>query len=130
MLPNPGGWGWWVDTKGDIWHTSDTRGINRFRYGGVDKVGNPLYAYDNAQNYAMPAPFNVVKRAVYEADTDTMYLTGYTADEPFDRGYWKEVGRRLVRYDHWSKDTAAAIFDCVAVGYEEQAACDDDWVDG
>jgi hypothetical protein len=101
-LPNPGGWGWWVDTKGDIWHTSDTRGINRFRYGGVDKVGNPIYAYANAQNYPMPAPFNVVKRAVYEADTDTMYLTGYTADEPFDRGYWKEVGRRLVRYDHWS----------------------------
>jgi hypothetical protein len=103
VLPNPGGWGWWVDTKGDIWHTSDGRGINRFRYGGVDRVGNPIYAYANAQNYAMPAPFNVVKRAVYEADTDTMYLTGYTADEPFDRGYWKEVGRRLVRYDHWSK---------------------------
>ncbi|OTP70482.1 hypothetical protein PAMC26510_25380 [Caballeronia sordidicola] len=105
MLPNPGGWGWWVDTKGDIWHTSDSRGINRFRYGGVDKVGNPLYTYNNAQNYPMPAPFNVVKRAIYEADTDTMYLTGYTADEPFDRGYWKEVGRRLVRYDRWSSDT-------------------------
>ena len=104
LLPNPGGWGWWVDTKGDIWHTSDVRGINRFRYGGVDRVGNPVYAYDNAQNYPMPAPFNVVKRAVYEADTDTMYVTGYTADEPFDRGFWKEVGRRLVRYDHWSKE--------------------------
>jgi hypothetical protein len=104
LLPNPGGWGWWVDTKGDIWHTSDVRGINRFRYGGVDRAGNPKYAYDNAQNYPMPAPFNVVKRAVYEADTDTMYVTGYTADEPFDRGFWKEVGRRLVRYDHWSKE--------------------------
>lgn len=104
LLKNPGGWGWWVDTHGDVWRTSDTRGINRFRYGGLDHSGNPIYSYDNTQTYAMPAPFNVVKRAVYEADTDTMYLTGYTADDPFDGRFWKEVGRRLVRYDHWSTD--------------------------
>jgi hypothetical protein len=103
-LPNPGGWGWWVDTKGDIWHTSDKRGINRFRYGGLDRFGNPIYSYENAQNYPMPAPFTEVKRAIYEADTDTMYLTGYTAEEPYDNAFWKEVGRRLVRYDHWSTE--------------------------
>lgn len=101
-LMNPGGWGWWVDTKGDIWHTSDTRGINRFRFGGIDQSGNPIYSYKNAQTYPMPAPFNVVKRAIYEPDTDTMYLAGYDADDPFDGRFWKEVGKRLVRYDHWS----------------------------
>lgn len=99
---NPAGWGWWVDTKGDIWHTSDTRGINRFRLGGIDRAGNPVYSYSNAQNYAMPAPFNVVKRAIYEPETDSMYLTGYDANDPFDSAFWKEIGKRLVRYDHWS----------------------------
>jgi hypothetical protein len=97
-----GGWGWWVDTKGDIWRTTNAKGIYRLRYGGVDKVGNPIYSYANSTAYAMPAPFTELRRAVYDAASDTMYLTGYTADEPFDRAYWKEVGRRLVRFDHWS----------------------------
>jgi hypothetical protein len=98
-----GGWGWWVDAKGDIWRTSDTNGIYRLRYGGVDHAGNPVYDYAKAVTYAMPEPFTTVRRAVYDAASDTMYLAGYTADEPFDRGFWKEVGRRIVRYDHWSQ---------------------------
>ena len=28
--------------------------------------------------------------------------TGYTADLPLDRSFWKEAGRLLVRYDGWS----------------------------
>ncbi|MFP3748050.1 hypothetical protein SB816_33845, partial [Achromobacter sp. SIMBA_011] len=52
-----GGWGWWVDTKGDIWRTSDVRGIHRFAYGGVDKAGNPIYSYDKVTTYPMPQPF-------------------------------------------------------------------------
>ncbi|WP_404987444.1 hypothetical protein [Caballeronia sp. LZ043] len=97
-----GGWGWWVDTKGDIWRTSDVKGIHRIRFGGLDAHGNPIYDYARMQTYPVPAPFTELRRAVYDAATDTMYLTGYTADAPFDRRYWKEVGRRLVRYDNWS----------------------------
>jgi hypothetical protein len=97
-----GGWGWWVDATGDIWRTTDTKGIYRLRYGGVDKLGNPVYSYANMMVYAMPAPFTELRRAVYDAASDTMYLTGYTASEPFDPALWKEAGRRLVRYDHWS----------------------------
>lgn len=97
-----GGWGWWVDTKGDIWRTSDVKGIRRLRYGGVDQAGNPVYDVAKLTSYAMPAPFTELRRAIYDADTDSLYVSGYTADEPPDRGFWKEVGRRLVRYDHWS----------------------------
>ncbi|WP_244197731.1 hypothetical protein [Caballeronia ptereochthonis] len=102
-----GGWGWWVDTKGDIWRTSDVKGIHRLRYGGLDKQGNPVYDYANVQTYPVPAPFTELRRAVYDAASDTMYITGYTAEEPYDRRFWKEVGRRLVRYDHWSGDPRA-----------------------
>ncbi|BAN28009.1 NHL repeat-containing protein [Caballeronia insecticola] len=102
-----GGWGWWVDIKGDIWRTSDVKGIHRLRYGGLDKQGNPVYDYANMQTYPVPAPFTELRRAVYDAASDTMYVTGYTADEPYDRRYWKEVGRRFVRYDHWSSDARA-----------------------
>jgi len=98
-----GGWGWWVDTKGDIWRTSDQRGIHRFRYGGLDSVGNPIYSYTDMTTYPMPAPFSGLRRAIYEPQTDTLYVTGYTADAPAGaQGTWKEVGRLLVRYDKWS----------------------------
>ncbi|MFC0397036.1 hypothetical protein [Paraburkholderia rhizosphaerae] len=96
------GWGWWVDTAGDIWHTVDAKGIYRFRFGGLDKAGNPVYSYDDMQAYPVPAPFNQIQRAVYDASTDSLYVTGYTDDAPYQRAQWKEVGRVLVRYDKWS----------------------------
>ncbi|MGF6656866.1 hypothetical protein OKW34_007456 [Paraburkholderia youngii] len=97
-----GGWGWWVDTAGDIWRTRDTKGIYRFRFGGLDAKGNPVYSYSNLAQYPVPAPFSELHRAIYEPDTDTMYVSGYTADMPTAQGFWKEVGRVLVRYDKWS----------------------------
>ncbi|MFC0576740.1 hypothetical protein [Paraburkholderia solisilvae] len=97
-----GGWGWWVDTAGDIWHTVDAKGIYRFHFGGFDKAGNPVYSYDDMKSYPLPAPFNQVHRAVYDASTDSLYATGYTDDAPYQKPQWKEVGRVLVRYDKWS----------------------------
>ncbi|WP_233830059.1 hypothetical protein [Paraburkholderia sp. ZP32-5] len=97
-----GGWGWWVDTAGDIWRARDTKGIYRFRFGGLDAKGNPVYAYSNLTQYPVPQPFTEVHRAIYDPASDTMYVTGYTADAPTLRGFWKEVGRVLVRYDQWS----------------------------
>lgn len=97
-----GGWGWWIDTRGDIWRARDNKGITRFRFGGLDAKGNPIYAYDKADQYAIPAPFTEVHRAIYEPQTDTLYVTGYTADAPHDPGFVKEAGRVLVRYDKWS----------------------------
>jgi hypothetical protein len=99
-----GGWGWWVDAKGDIWRTSDSKNIYRLRYGGLDKQGNPIYSYANIRKYSVPAPFDTLRRAVYDAASDTLYVTGYTPDAPADKRYWKEVGRKLARYDHWSTD--------------------------
>ncbi|QHP92701.1 hypothetical protein EXE55_16985 [Burkholderia glumae] len=97
-----GGWGWWIDARGDIWRASDTRGIHRFRYGGLDKAGNPIYSFDKLTDYPTPAPFTELRRAIYEPDTDTLYVTGYTADMPPKGGINKEVGPVLVRYDKWS----------------------------
>ncbi|MDR8047997.1 hypothetical protein KPB03_10880 [Burkholderia cenocepacia] len=94
-----GGWGWWVDIRGDIWRASDFRGIHRFNYDGVDTVGNPVYSYRNLTTYPTPAPFVEVRRSLYETDSDTLYVTGYTPDAPVVVGLAKETGPRLVRYD-------------------------------
>ncbi|WP_420816109.1 hypothetical protein [Paraburkholderia phosphatilytica] len=96
-----GGWGWWVDEHGDIWRTVD-RAIYRLRFGGLDAHGNPVYSYADMVAYTVPAPFTSVRRAIYDAQDDSLYVTGYTRDAPFDPSYWKEAGRVLARYDHWS----------------------------
>nr|WP_088504301.1 hypothetical protein [Burkholderia ubonensis] len=115
-----GGWGWWVDTKGDIWRTSDARGIHRFRYGGVDKAGNPVYAYDKVTTYPMPQPFTQLRRAIYEPQTDTLYVTGYTPDAPPQPGINKEVGRVLIRFDKWSTGSPVARY-TVALPWQPDA---------
>lgn len=97
-----GGWGWWVDSAGDIWRTSDTKGIRRLHFGGLDAKGNPIYAYTDMTSYPMPQPFTELRRAIYVPETDTLYVSGYTSETPVEGGFWKEVGRVLVRYDHWS----------------------------
>jgi hypothetical protein len=108
FTPNPGrdhlagGWGWWIDTRGDIWRARDNRDIVRFVFGGLDPKGNPIYSYSNLKKYPVPAPFTEVHRVIYEPQTDTLYVTGYTADAPHDPGFSKEAGKVLVRYDGWS----------------------------
>ncbi|MGH8780379.1 hypothetical protein [Paraburkholderia sp.] len=97
-----GGWGYWVDSAGDIWRTRNSDGIYRLRFGGLDARGNPVYAYSNMTAYPLPQPFTDARRAIYEPTTDTLYVTGYTAEAPADRSFWKEAGRVLVRYDKWS----------------------------
>ena len=97
-----GGWGWWVDTHGDIWRTSDIKGIHRLHFGGLDAKGNPVYSYSDMTTYPVPQPFTELRRAIYVPETDSLYVTGYTADAAVQAGFWKEVGRVLVRYDNWS----------------------------
>jgi hypothetical protein len=97
-----GGWGWWVDSNGDIWRTSVVKGIDRLHFGGLDAKGNPVYSYSDMTTYPVPQPFTELRRADYVPQTDSLYVTGYTADMPVDRSFWKEVGRVLVRYDNWS----------------------------
>ncbi|GAB6849722.1 hypothetical protein JCM10599A_35260 [Paraburkholderia kururiensis] len=105
-----GGWGWWIDTAGDIWRTRDAKGIFRFRFGGLDAKGNPKYSYTDLTAYAVPAPFTELRRAIYEPETDALYATGYTPEAPPDRAFWKEAGRVLVRYDHWSSGKPEARY--------------------
>jgi len=100
-------WNWWVDSRGDVW-TDLPNGIRRLPLQGFDDHGNPIYTYESAEVIPFPEPFNRVNRIEYEPATDTMYLTGYTADAPYNGKFWKEAGRVTVRYDDWSKPARKA----------------------
>jgi hypothetical protein len=96
------GWGWWVDSNGDVWRARNAQGIYRLRFGELDQSGNPIYRYADMTAYPVPPPFSDVRRAIYEPATDSLYVTGYTPQAGVDARYWKEAGRVLACYDKWS----------------------------
>jgi hypothetical protein len=101
-----GGWGWWVDSRGDVWHTNGANEIVRVPFQGLDEWGNPIYADDRTEVQARPEPLTQLERVEYEPTTDTMYLSGYSADQANTKGNWKTIGKVLCRYDHWSTQPA------------------------
>jgi hypothetical protein len=93
---------WYVDLHGDVWEGFIERGVRRYRLEGLDHFGNPRYDYAHADTFAMPAPFTRIQRIVYVPETDTMFLSGSTAEFPWDKLDWNESGKVIARYDHWS----------------------------
>ncbi|MBC8099545.1 MAG: hypothetical protein H7Y11_08885 [Armatimonadetes bacterium] len=104
-------WGWWVDSEGTVWRANREEGIRQFPVQGMDEHGNPIYTFSSSIFEQNPAPFNEdpareyhgdINRLLYYPATDTLYLTGYTADYPNDFNEWGQIGRVVVRYDGWS----------------------------
>jgi hypothetical protein len=96
---------YWVDTVGNVWQATPGSGIREMPLQGFDPVGNPIYQYATSKMFPMPQPFNRIARIVYIAETDTMYISGFTAAVPWDSTHWKEAGPVLARYDNWSTGT-------------------------
>lgn len=96
---------YWVDTPGNVWQATPGSGIREMPLQGFDAVGNPVYQYATSRMFAMPQPFTRIARIVYIAETDTMYISGFTAAIPWDSAHWKEAGPVLARYDNWSSGT-------------------------
>lgn len=108
---DPRTWAWWVDSDGDIWQAfQNARGepIVRYRRGGLDAQGVPIYDFATRETQAAPAPFNdpaggsAIERLVYESADDVLYLGGYTPERPNPGGSWKCVGTEIARYEQWS----------------------------
>ena len=121
-VPAPLWMSYWVDAKGDVWQTTDgsgKTGVRHFTFVDFDAHGSPVWNYDAAKFTAEigdlgPAPLNQLYRLQYDADADTMYLTGYSGakDAPTHNlfpghgyntpGYaTKFLGPYVARYDGW-----------------------------
>ena len=102
-VPDGEFWASNVDPAGDIWQGSQKGKIFRWRFGGLDKGGTPIYSPENVEIDQIPPPMNHLLRTEYLPETDTMYLSGYTADRPMTGDEWGIVGSEILRFDHWSK---------------------------
>ncbi len=102
-VPDGEFWASNVDTAGDIWQGSQGGKIFRWRFGGLDKNGVPIYSQDKLETYQIPEPMNHLLRTEYIPETDTLYLTGHTKERPFQNSEWGAVGSEVLRFDHWSQ---------------------------
>lgn len=97
----PSLWGWWVDSRGDVWQATDRDGLRHFPCGGLDEHGCPRYSYAAMQTIPMPDDFAELCRIDYLPQTDTMFLAGYTKSHPHLGGEWGAAGTEVLRYDGW-----------------------------
>lgn len=96
--------GWWVDSKGDVWKTLRTKdGIRHYPLQGLDSKGNPIYTYRSMRKEMTPSIFSDLRRIEYFPATDTMYLSGFTAEHPSIGDDAKVIGSEIARFDNWSK---------------------------
>jgi hypothetical protein len=98
-----GTWGWEMDEQGNVWQTSENSdGVRKYTLQGIDAAGNLMYSRAASTSFGIPAPFTQIERVKYTAQTDTLYLSGYTSQNPIGSGYWGQAGTEIVRYDNWS----------------------------
>jgi hypothetical protein len=96
--------GWWVDNKGDVWKTlRTTDGIRHYPLEGIDAKGNLIYNYSSMEKIKTPSIFKDLRRIEYFPETDTMYLSGFTAEHPAFADDAKVIGSEIARFDNWSK---------------------------
>jgi hypothetical protein len=95
-----------VDSKGGIWQPQGRQGMRYLPMKGLTHQGVPIYDLVDEVLYARPPEFAEVLRVQYFPETNAMYLTGYSWDQPA-RGteHWGNCGREVIRYDDWDKPT-------------------------
>jgi hypothetical protein len=93
-------WAWDVDDDGGVWHGDAAgRKIHRYRFKGWNPDKKPDYDWKNPESWPWPEDFEIVRRAIYERATDSLYLFGYLKGQPIDS--WGVVGSTARRYDGW-----------------------------
>jgi hypothetical protein len=95
----------WIDSRGDVWQTTDNEGIVEFPIQGLDQHGNPIYTFDSRRTFPIPAPFTDPRRMSYDPATDTLILSGYTSSHPtptWVQGDYKFAGTELASYSDFT----------------------------
>jgi hypothetical protein len=98
------GRGWDIDSNGDLWQVGNA--IYHSKYLGLDTHGVPEYA--PPEKLPIPAPFTDLHRIQYFPQTETLYLSGHTAEHP-NKPYngFPYLGTEIARYDHWHRGSSS-----------------------
>lgn len=96
------GWAIDVDAAGAVWNGSaPDHAIRRHPLVGWNADGSPRYDWDHPDSFPVPQGFTDVARVQYLPASDTLLISGYTAERP--AASWGLAGSVMRRYDGWVK---------------------------
>ena len=99
----PFGPSWNIDKDGNVWKSVRVteNGIRYFPMQGIDTFGNPIYTAASSVTENVPAPLTDPHRLEYDADSDMMYITGFTRENAAKEDDWGSTGSELVCFEGW-----------------------------
>ncbi len=96
-------WGWFVDSRGDIWRTDAGAALLHLPLAEVAANGVPVYHAADERELPPPRQFTELTRVEYFPDRDEMYLAGYTFKHTRRGEEWGMAGTEVIRYANWSQ---------------------------
>jgi len=101
------GFSTWVDSEGNLWEPRTRAGLSKLPLTGFTESGAPVYDLSKFEVYGKPIEFLEILRVHYISETDTMYISGYTWENPVTgkEWLWGCAGRETICYTDWSKPT-------------------------
>lgn len=85
--PNHKMHGKFVDENGGLWIAVEFQTVYYIPCNGVDRHGVPIYDLEGKRAWNVARDFTVLGRVAYIASTDTLYVGGYTTDNPVRGSY-------------------------------------------
>jgi hypothetical protein len=88
-----------LDPNGDLWVANQWGGVSRYVHSGPDSNGVMTFSQTKQKNYS--TPFSKTERAWYVPSSDTLYVSGWTGNDPGNEYSGNDsAGNTLNRYDH------------------------------
>jgi hypothetical protein len=94
-----------VDDVGGLWITTKAAdgGFFYLPCAGLDAHGAPRYDWTKRQRFTPPPPFAEAGRIFYDVSSDTLYIGGFTAQQPRQGKEFKQFGNEVRGYTGWLK---------------------------
>jgi hypothetical protein len=94
---------WYMDANGGMWQgNAGTGTVYHQPCDGLDANDVPIYDPAKATQSATLSNFTDIKRAIYDAASDTLFVMGWTVAHPNPNKWWVDAGSEIARYNHWS----------------------------
>jgi hypothetical protein len=98
------------DANGDYWQPTWNEHIRHWPMKGLDANGIPMYDSEPASTVKRPDDFTDMERIEYIPATDTMYISGYTAQWPMRDKHYIPAGTAIGAYPRWKEGNRTAAW--------------------
>ncbi|MEA4976266.1 MAG: discoidin domain-containing protein [Paludibacter sp.] len=100
------GWSALPDKDGNVWYAKGAS-IRKIPLTGFND-GIPVFGTEVVVSQSILQPFTGIERLQYDAESDVMYVGGWTAEDGNYKNDWGVIGSAIGRYPNWSTGNRTA----------------------